>query len=168
MRSCRSSVVAPCSAPSVVPARRSMFLRSMHPRAMARLCHTAPAAGISEKLPQTLQASLSRSRKGYSSTRRVEMNYLPMVLESTPRGERAYDIYSRLLRVCFGLAWTGVDSYFVDQLTVWRSDRPHMEHRGATESRLQVAACRPTGSSLRCSLKQAHAWRWPVPLAFES
>lgn len=37
-------------------------------------------------------------RRMYSATRRLH-NYLPMVLETTPRGERAYDIYSRLLRV---------------------------------------------------------------------
>lgn len=72
---------------------------------MGRLCRTAPAAGMTEN-PRTrtrtlLDAPPSSGRKAYSSTRRVEMNYLPMVLESTPRGERAYDIYSRLLRVRF-------------------------------------------------------------------
>lgn len=42
-------------------------------------------------------AGFLRKRR-YSSTRPIE-SYVPMVLESTPRGERAYDIYSRLLRV---------------------------------------------------------------------
>lgn len=40
---------------------------------------------------------IGRRTLAYRSTTPVQ-NYLPMVLESTPRGERAYDIYSRLLR----------------------------------------------------------------------
>ena len=29
---------------------------------------------------------------------KIEMNLVPMVVEQTARGERAYDIYSRLLK----------------------------------------------------------------------
>lgn len=85
-----------------------MLLRSAYSRISARLlpgatpgCTAAAAvaasAGVSVGAPTTTPGG---RRRVYSSTRRVE-NYLPMVLESTPRGERAYDIYSRLLRVRF-------------------------------------------------------------------
>ena len=90
-----------------------MFMRSMNPRALVHLSRTAAplavanaavAAGTGSRdyfrTTQTRRTPGTR-REQYSSTRRAEMNYLPMVLESTPRGERAYDIYSRLLRVCF-------------------------------------------------------------------
>lgn len=98
----------------------TMFLRTMNPRALAHLSRTAPAAvanaavaaaGVGSRSLNhfgTTQQQTRRTRpaggREYSSTRRAEMNYLPMVLESTPRGERAYDIYSRLLRVC---SWLG-------------------------------------------------------------
>lgn len=81
-------------------------MQSINSRALVRLSRTAPAAvanaaaaagtGSSDKFRTVSRRTL----REYSSSRRAEMNYLPMVLESTPRGERAYDIYSRLLRVC--------------------------------------------------------------------
>lgn len=79
-----------------------MFLRSVSPRNSVRLSSAAPgaAAACATSVAVCIPFGVRRTsrRRSYSSTRRVE-NYLPMVLESTPRGERAYDIYSRLLRV---------------------------------------------------------------------
>lgn len=49
---------------------------------------------------------IGRRTLAYRSTTPVQ-NYLPMVLESTPRGERAYDIYSRLLRASMR-QWQGM------------------------------------------------------------
>ncbi len=57
------------------------------------------------------------------------MNYLvPMVVEQTPRGERAYDIYSRLLkeRIVFltGPADDGVASLVTAQMLFLEADNP--------------------------------------------
>jgi ATP-dependent Clp protease protease subunit len=60
------------------------------------------------------------------------MNYLvPMVVEQTNRGERAYDIYSRLLkeRIIFitGAIEDGVSSLVVAQLLFLEADNPKKE-----------------------------------------
>jgi ATP-dependent Clp protease protease subunit len=60
------------------------------------------------------------------------MNYLvPMVVEQTNRGERAYDIYSRLLkeRIIFmtGPVEDGVSSLIVAQLLFLEADNPKKE-----------------------------------------
>ena len=34
----------------------------------------------------------------FESNQQIESNLVPMVIETTSRGERAYDIYSRLLK----------------------------------------------------------------------
>ncbi|HSR11029.1 MAG TPA: ATP-dependent Clp protease proteolytic subunit, partial [Thermodesulfobacteriota bacterium] len=39
------------------------------------------------------------------------MNLIPMVVEQTSRGERAYDIYSRLLRDRIVFIGTPIDDY---------------------------------------------------------
>ena len=57
------------------------------------------------------------------------MNYLvPMVVEQTPRGERSYDIYSRLLkeRIVFltGPAYDGVASLVTAQMLFLEADNP--------------------------------------------
>lgn len=76
-----------------------MLPQLMSSRALPRLPGAAlRAAALSSPLSIRSGIQTCRRRRAYSSTRRAE-NYLPMVLESTPRGERAYDIYSRLLRV---------------------------------------------------------------------
>lgn len=96
-----------CLVPFFTLISATMFMRSMNPRALAHLSRTAPAAVANAAVAAGMGSTITqtrRTRREYSSTRRVEMNYLPMVLESTPRGERAYDIYSRLLRVSFGLS----------------------------------------------------------------
>src|SRR6516165_3698608 len=60
------------------------------------------------------------------------MNYLvPMVVEQTNRGERAYDIYSRLLkeRIIFitGPVEDGMSSLIVAQLLYLEADNPKKE-----------------------------------------
>lgn len=71
----------------------------------------------------------------YSSERLLEteevrttMNLIPMVIEQTPRGERAYDIFSRLLkeRIVFvnGQIEDGMASLVVAQLLFLESENP--------------------------------------------
>src|SRR6478672_8081273 len=59
------------------------------------------------------------------------MNLVPMVVEQTNRGERAYDIYSRLLkeRIIFitGGVDDGVSSLVVAQLLFLEADNPKKE-----------------------------------------
>jgi len=64
--------------------------------------------------------------------RETHMNYLvPMVVEQTNRGERAYDIYSRLLkeRIIFitGPIEDGMASLVVAQLLFLEADNPKKE-----------------------------------------
>eukprot|EP00752_Nemacystus_decipiens_P005125 g4650.t1 len=109
------------------------------PRALALLPRTAPAAMASAAVAAGMGSRDFRTvvqsrripgtrRERYSSTRRVEMNYLPMVLESTPRGERAYDIYSRLLReriICLhGPVTEQMSSLVTAQLLFLESEDP--------------------------------------------
>ncbi|CBJ26066.1 ATP-dependent Clp protease, proteolytic subunit ClpP [Ectocarpus siliculosus] len=95
-----------------------MLLTSIHARALASLAGAGPAAAKNSRI----------AFRAYSSTRRVEMNYLPMVLESTPRGERAYDIYSRLLReriICMhGPVTEQMTSLVTAQLLFLESENP--------------------------------------------
>ena len=44
------------------------------------------------------------------------MAVVPMVIESSPRGERAYDIYSRLLRDRIIFLGTGIDDHVANQV----------------------------------------------------
>jgi ATP-dependent Clp protease protease subunit len=64
----------------------------------------------------------------FSSNSPVAMNLVPMVVEQTPRGERAYDIYSRLLkeRVVFlvGPVEDHVANLVVAQLLYLESENP--------------------------------------------
>ena len=94
-----NSRLATCNVFAVSVAYSGMLPQLMSSRALVRLSGAALCtAAFSTSLGIRSGIRTSRRRRAYSSTRRVE-NYLPMVLESTPRGERAYDIYSRLLRV---------------------------------------------------------------------
>ena len=56
------------------------------------------------------------------------MNLVPMVVEQSPRGERAYDIYSRLLKeriIFLGTAVTDdISSLIIAQLLFLESDDP--------------------------------------------
>ena len=58
----------------------------------------------------------------------MQMNLVPMVVEQTPRGERAYDIYSRLLkeRVIFvvGPVEDHMTNLIVAQLLFLESENP--------------------------------------------
>lgn len=59
------------------------------------------------------------------------MNYVPMVIEQTPRGERAYDIYSRLLKeriifVC-GVVEDYMANLIIAQLLFLESENPEKE-----------------------------------------
>src|SRR5271170_1880471 len=47
---------------------------------------------------QNVQSDSGSSSNSSSSSKEGQMMLVPMVIESTGRGERAYDIYSRLLR----------------------------------------------------------------------
>ena len=66
--------------------------------------------------------------KGMSSTDQIQANLVPMVVEQTPRGERAYDIYSRLLkeRVIFvvGPVEDHMANLIVAQLLFLESENP--------------------------------------------
>lgn len=107
-----------CSLDTRATGEGRMPLRSVLPRALLRLSSatvarkTAADVSVNVCNVNVCNAGISSGirRRPYSSTRRSE-NYLPMVLESTPRGERAYDIYSRLLRVRFPsrLSWVWSD-----------------------------------------------------------
>src|SRR5919112_2987097 len=59
------------------------------------------------------------------------MNLVPMVVEQTNRGERAYDIYSRLLkeRIIFitGAVEDGMSTLVVAQLLFLEADNPKKE-----------------------------------------
>src|ERR1700757_3554444 len=72
-----------------------------------------------------------RSRKrscGPPAARRVEMPLIPMVVEQTSRGERAFDIYSRLLAERIVFLGTPVDDQIANlviaQLLHLESDDP--------------------------------------------
>ena len=56
------------------------------------------------------------------------MNLVPMVVEQSPRGERAYDIYSRLLKECIVFLGTPVNndvaSLIVAQLLFLEAEDP--------------------------------------------
>lgn len=65
---------------------------------------------------------------GNSSANQIQANLIPMVVEQTPRGERAYDIYSRLLkeRVIFvvGPVEDHMANLIVAQLLFLESENP--------------------------------------------
>jgi len=67
-------------------------LRGAFAASNARGCW-APGSGFSSELPLS-SVHVGRGASQQSPT----MALVPMVVESTPRGERAFDIYSRLLR----------------------------------------------------------------------
>src|SRR5258708_5526117 len=82
-------------------------------------------------IPQGLKASDGRGREMRYSVD-TYMNYLvPMVVEQTNRGERAYDIYSRLLkeRIVFitGAVEDNVATLIVAQLLFLEADNPKKE-----------------------------------------
>jgi ATP-dependent Clp protease protease subunit len=58
----------------------------------------------------------------------VTGNLIPMVIEQTPRGERAYDIYSRLLKDRIVFLGTGIDDFIANaviaQLLFLEADDP--------------------------------------------
>jgi len=59
------------------------------------------------------------------------LNMVPMVVEQTPRGERAYDIYSRLLKervvFCVGQVEDYMANVIVAQLLFLESENPDQE-----------------------------------------
>jgi ATP-dependent Clp protease, protease subunit len=87
---------------------------------LRRLAATAPRAFFSSSSSHALPAS------GYSSRR--EYGLVPMVIEHTSRGERAYDIFSRLLKeriVCIhGAINDDTASLVVAQLLFLESENP--------------------------------------------
>lgn len=66
-----------------------------------------------------------------SSTEPIESNLVPMVVETTSRGERAYDIYSRLLKDRIIILGSGVNdavaSSLVAQLLFLESEDPEKD-----------------------------------------
>jgi ATP-dependent Clp protease protease subunit len=63
--------------------------------------------------------------------RRVKMNLVPMVVEQTPRGERAFDIYSRLLKERIIFLGSAVDdmvsNVIIAQLLFLEADDPEKD-----------------------------------------
>ncbi len=59
------------------------------------------------------------------------MNLVPMVVEQTNRGERAYDIFTRLLKeriICFtGPVEDGMSTLTVTQLLILAAENPKTE-----------------------------------------
>ncbi len=55
--------------------------------------------------------------KNYSDTRQSTSALIPMVIEQTSRGERAYDIYSRLLRDNIVFIGTPIDDQIANVIT---------------------------------------------------
>lgn len=58
---------------------------------------TNPICCAIQQQSATIAAS-STSKRDFSSTTKTQMPLIPMVIEQTGRGERSYDIYSRLLK----------------------------------------------------------------------
>ena len=48
--------------------------------------------------PQRLMNKVKKGKMLFVVEEFLEMNFIPIVVEQTGRGERAYDIYSRLLK----------------------------------------------------------------------
>eukprot|EP01030_Chromulinospumella_sphaerica_P020553 gene20553-20468_t len=67
----------------------------------------------------------------YDDYERTAMNLVPMVVEQTSRGERAFDIFSRLLkeRIIFltGPVEDGMSSLICSQLLFLESENPKKE-----------------------------------------
>ena len=64
------------------------------------------------------QTSISRAEEKYSTLARGASSMLiPMVVEETNRGERAYDIYSRLLRDHILFIGTPIDDHVANLVT---------------------------------------------------
>lgn len=59
------------------------------------------------------------------------MTYVPIVVEQTPRGERAYDIYSRLLKERIVFVWGQIEDYManvvVAQLLFLEAENPEKD-----------------------------------------
>ncbi len=66
-----------------------------------------------------------------NSFRSVDMNLIPMVVEQTPRGERSYDIYSRLLKERIIFLGSGVNddvaNVIVAQLLFLEAEDPEKD-----------------------------------------
>ena len=75
--------------------RRPRGAAAGHPRP-----HDPRAAGRQRESSSLMRAGMrsARRRGGESMKRRSPMGLVPMVVEQTPRGERAFDIFSRLLK----------------------------------------------------------------------
>ena len=86
------------------------------------------------------------------------LNLVPMVVEQTARGERAYDIYSRLLKERVIFIVGPVDDYManivVAQLLFLESENPGQGHRAVH----QLAGRR----------RDARAWRSTTPCSSSS
>ena len=92
------------------------------------------------------------------------MNLVPMVVEQTARGERAYDIFSRLLkeRIIFvsGQVHDGMSTLIVAQLLFLQQDDPKSDiHLYVNSPGGSVTAGLAWGSDLR--LARAVLDRWP-------
>src|SRR5947199_10386623 len=98
----------------------------MTPGSMTRPCRRKIGPYLSEQ-------SLPRITQGGPMRDPVEtyMNLVPMVLEQTNRGERAYDIFSRLLkeRIVFltGPVADGMPTLVLAQLLVLEDETPKQE-----------------------------------------
>jgi ATP-dependent Clp protease protease subunit len=102
--------------------------------------------------------------------RDMAMNLVPMVVEQSSRGERAFDIFSRLLRerVVFlnGPIDDGVSALICAQLLFLEADNPKKQIDMYINSPGGMVAWR---SMTPCSTSRARfrpcAWAWPPPWA---
>lgn len=87
------------------------------------------AARLARPYPEKLM--LSPFANAMPSTAPRALNLVPMVVEQTPRGERAFDIYSRLLKervvFCVGQVEDYMANLIVAQLLFLESDNPEQE-----------------------------------------
>ena len=67
----------------------------------------------------------------YATNKQIESNLVPMVIETTSRGERAYDIYSRLLKDRIIILGSGINdvvaSSIVAQMLFLESEDPEKD-----------------------------------------
>ena len=92
------------------------------------------------------------------------MNLVPMVVEQTSRGERAYDIFSRLLkeRIVFinGPIHDGMSHLIVAQLLHLEAENPSKEISMYINSPGGVVTSRACRSTTRCSTSSRRSRPW--------
>src|SRR5207244_748407 len=86
-----------CSTTIGTSAIGDLLLLSSSPRVFIRLSPSRPNDARAARHEREGESRM-KTRGELVSRRRSPMALVPMVVEQTPRGERAFDIYSRLLK----------------------------------------------------------------------